>query len=96
MSKEELESLSVDDELKEMDEEELNERLEETSGERNDLNQDLQPYNDDIEEGNYDGDSVEIITHIGECDSEINEVLQVMKAKGYEIPEGFQEAADEL
>jgi len=70
-----LDDLSVNDELKEMDSNELNERLTEITNERNELESNLEPYNDDIEEDNYDGDSIEIVTDIGECNSQIDEVF---------------------
>ena len=79
-----------------MDQEELLEKLSDVSDELGEIENSLKPYQDDIEEGNYDGDSIELTTHTAECESEIDEILKVMKAKDYEIPEGYQEAADEL
>ena len=91
-----VEDLNVDDELKDMDEKELLERLNEVSEERTELENSLEEYQEDIEEGNFDGDSIEITVNIGECNSEINEILQVMIAKDYKIPEDYKNYVNEL
>jgi hypothetical protein len=91
-----LEDLSVDDELKEMNEEELLEELTKVSEELKDLREDIKPYNDDVEEENYDGDSMEIIVGTGECNSKMDDILKVMMAKDYEIPDNYCHYAAEL
>ena len=86
----------MNEEFLEMDEDELNEKLVELQEEKEENNCNLAPYEDDIEEGNFDGDSIEYVAHTAEIDSEVDEVLKVMKHKDIDIPEGYQHRAEEL
>jgi len=86
----------MNEEFLEMSEIELNEKLVELQEEKEENDNHLAPYEDDIEEGNYDGDSIELVAHTAEIDSEIDEVLVIMKHKDMDIPEGYEYQAEEL
>jgi len=84
------------DDLLEMDEQELNEKLTELQEEREQNEKDMKPYGEDIEEGNYDGVSIEMVAYVAEIESEVDDILTIMKKKDYDIPDGYEHRAEEL
>jgi len=84
-----------DSEFNDFDDEELYEELEDKRKELRSLHQSLEPYEDDIEEDNYDGDSIELVTYVAETESEMVEIMQEMKKRDLEIPEDLVDFFEE-
>jgi len=75
----------MSDELKDLDDNELHLLYKEKLDEYAKCLQMLEPYEDDMEEGNFDGDSIGLITYRGEIESELEEIREEAYKRGIDF-----------